>query len=182
MLRLRFLGMAALGSILSGSTAEGGCPHLCELSVAPPVVEPVLPCLRMKSKAYTCNCGVEFEMSNVCQSDIQIPEGTFFACLNPSRSCTTIAPTQSATGEVLIKDLVPGVVSFAFTNQGEGYVASVAYDAAPANLPWYMCAIGSRRPSHPPPAFLCFLGAAWSALWIRRWSKAKTPGRGGRRP
>ncbi len=177
MLRSCFLGLVALGWLLSGSTAEAGCLHLCDLSLDPPVVAPALPCVTVESKAQTCNCAVQFEIRNLCQSDIQALEGTVFTCRNSGKTCTTLAPKEDATGEILIKALVPADVSIKFSNQGTDYKVVVWYDAAPRDQPWSLCAMGPGRPSHPPAALLILLGAAWPVLWIRRRRKAKTPRR-----
>jgi hypothetical protein len=173
--RCWLLGPSLLACLLYSSFAQAGCPHLCKLTVDSAVVEPPLVCATVTTTPYSCNCGVDFKIQNLCQSDIQIPAGTFFACLSPSKSCTTIAPVETATGEILIKDLIPGSLSFTFTNQGTTYTVSANYIAGQPDLPWYMCQVAFWQGRPAPVGFMALLGTAWFARWTRRRYRRRLP-------
>jgi hypothetical protein len=165
--------LASLLGCLAGCS-PGGCPNVCDITVQPAVVDPALSCLTAQTSSETCDCGVQLEVGNQCDSTLQFPTGTFYYCGNGAttgQNCDDMSALGTASGQLRVGKTGEGDWVLSFQEDGAAYTMTISYDVT--SLGSGGCSIAGPETSQPPPRMVGLLAFALGACLLRRWRHKK---------
>jgi len=110
---------------LFARSAAAGCPNVCDMSLDVARIEPALACAGLKASPQDCDCGVDLDLGNGCESPIEAVDFKFDLCWSPSaapssyvRDCTVLPVAEQ--GSLELKLNATGVSERRLTLQHQG--------------------------------------------------------------